>query len=74
VQLYIRDEVSSIARPLRELKRFERISLKPGEKKIVNFVLVKKDLSFLDNHMKPIIEAGSFEVTIAKLTEKFKVQ
>ena len=46
VQLYIRDLVGSITRPVKELKDFQKISLKPGETRTVNFTLGMKDLSF----------------------------
>jgi beta-glucosidase len=63
-QLYIRDEVSSVTRPIKELKAFERVSLKAGETKTVTFEITPKDLEFLDVNMKPVVEAGDFTIMI----------
>ena len=64
VQLYIRDMVSSITRPVKELKGFRRISLKPGESKTVSFTLTSKDIEYYDNNGKPLIEPGLFKVWV----------
>jgi beta-glucosidase len=63
-QLYIRDEVSSVTRPIKELKAFERVSLKAGQTKTVTFEITSKDLEFLDINMKPVVEAGDFTLMI----------
>ena len=62
VQLYLRDIVCSVIRPVKQLVRFEKIHLKPGEKKIVDFSLNHQDISFLDENLKPKVEPGFFEV------------
>jgi beta-glucosidase len=49
VQLYIQDEVASITRPVKELKDFQKINLKPGETKTVNFTITPDMIAFLDN-------------------------
>ncbi len=64
VQLYVRDEVSSVTRPVKELKRFQRVSLKQGETKTVEFTLTPKSFEFLDINMKPVIEAGDFTIMV----------
>lgn len=64
VQLYLRDVLSSVSRPLKELKGFKRITLKPGEKTTVEFLLTEKEFSFLDRHMERVIEPGTFEVMV----------
>ncbi len=74
VQLYIRDVISSIARPVKELKGFKRINLKPGEKKTIDFVLSTEELSLLNNNMKPVVEPGSFQIMIENLTGEFEVR
>jgi beta-glucosidase len=63
-QLYIRDEVSSVTRPIKELKAFERVSLNAGQTKTVTFEITPKDLEFLDVNMKPVVEAGDFTLMI----------
>jgi beta-glucosidase len=64
VQLYIRDLVGSITRPVRELKGFQKIDLKPGETKTVTFKLTTDDLSFYNSEMKYVYEPGAFRVFI----------
>ncbi|MFO7889520.1 MAG: beta-glucosidase BglX [bacterium] len=62
VQLYIRDVVASLTRPVKELKRFRKIRLDPGEIKKVSFTLSTEDLGFYDQNMKYIIEPGEFKL------------
>ena len=62
VQLYIRDVVSSVTRPVKELKGFQKIMLNPGEKKTVNFTITPEMLSFYNADMKYVVEPGSFEI------------
>jgi beta-glucosidase len=63
-QLYIRDLVGSVTRPVKELKGFERVELQPGETKQVRFHLQREQLSFIGLEGKPIIEPGKFQVWI----------
>jgi beta-glucosidase len=63
-QIYVRDELSSVTRPIKELKAFQRVSLKAGETKTVTLELVPKDFEFLDINMKPVIEAGDFTIMV----------
>jgi beta-glucosidase len=70
VQLYIKDKVSRIVRPVLELKRFKRIHLKPGESQKVEFLLGEEDLAFLDEDLKPIVEPGQFEVLVGWNSEQ----
>jgi beta-glucosidase len=62
VQLYLRDDVSSVTRPVKELRGFQRIHLKPGEKRNVEFVLGPDAMTFYGAGMKPVVEAGTFTV------------
>jgi len=64
VQLYIRDMVGSIARPVQELKGFERISLKPGESRTVTFNIDAELLKFYNKDLQWVCEPGDFEVMI----------
>ncbi len=64
VQLYIRDLVGSVTRPVKELKGFQKINLKAGEIKTVNFTLVMKDLSFYNSDLKFVAEPGEFHVFV----------
>jgi beta-xylosidase len=64
VQLYIRDEVSSVTRPVKELKGFERIHLEPGETRTVKFKLTPAELRFLNEDMKWVVEPGDFKIMV----------
>jgi beta-glucosidase len=71
VQLYIRDLVSSVTRPIMELKDFKRISLAPGESKTVQFVITPDKLSFLDLNMKKVVEPGAFNIMVGTSSVKY---
>ena len=64
VQLYIRDKVGSVTRPLKELKDFRKISLAPGETKTVSFEITTRDLKFYDNNLRFDWESGAFDIMI----------
>jgi beta-glucosidase len=64
VQLYIKDDVASITRPLKELKGFQKVFLKIGESKTVTFNIDEKLLRFYNADLKHISEKGSFQVYI----------
>lgn len=64
VQLYIRDMVGSITRPVKELKGFEKIYLEPGEIKKISFSVAEKDLRFYNSDLKYVSEPGTFKVYI----------
>ena len=62
VQLYIRDKVSSVTRPIKELKGFERVTLKPGEVRTVTFTIRPESLWMWNDKMERVVEPGDFEV------------
>ena len=64
VQLYIRDEVSSVTRPVKELRGFRRIALAPGETRTVELSLGFDELSFLNRDMRRTVEPGSFKLMV----------
>jgi len=64
VQMYIRDILASITRPVKELKGFARISLAPGETKTVNFSITPKELEYYDLNNKFSVEPGEFEIMV----------
>ncbi|MBO0720369.1 MAG: glycoside hydrolase family 3 C-terminal domain-containing protein [Blastocatellia bacterium] len=72
VQLYIRDRVSSVTRPVKELKGFERISLAPGESKTVNFEITPDKLSFLNLNMERVVEPGVFDIMVGPSSVKYQ--
>jgi beta-glucosidase len=64
VQLYIRDMVGSVTRPVKELKGFQKIFLKKGETRTVEFTLTEKDLKFYNSDLKFVSEPGDFKVFV----------
>lgn len=70
VQLYIQDEVASLARPVKELKGFELIDLKKGETKTATFMLTDKELGFFDNDGNYLVEEGTFRIMVGGSSDK----
>ena len=64
VQLYIRDLVATMSRPVKELKGFQRVTLQPGEKRRVEFVLDREHLGFWNREMRFVVEPGEFRVMV----------
>ncbi len=80
VQLYIHDELASLARPVMELKGFQRVSLKKGESKIIQFSISKELLEMYNLQMSKVVEPGTFRLMIGasskdiRLKETLKIQ
>lgn len=74
VQLYINDEVASVTRPVKELKGFKRINLKPNETKKITFELPIEVLAFYDENMKFVVERGDFKVLIGSSSEDIRLK
>lgn len=64
VQLYIRDRVASISRPVKELKAFERIHLEPGESKVVRFNITTDMLKYYNGEGEKVLEPGDFDIMV----------
>ena len=78
VQLYIRDLVSSVTRPIQELKDFARVHFKKKETKTISFLIQPEKLAFYGINMKRVIEPGEFEIQVGKnaadyVSKKFQV-
>lgn len=73
VQLYIRDLVGSITRPVKELKGFQKVEIKPGETKTVTFNITTKDLMFYNYDLDYVWEPGSFEIMIGTDSQRLSV-
>jgi beta-glucosidase len=69
IQLYVRDLVGSITRPVKELKGFQKIFLKAGETVEVNFEISREDLMFYNHSLEHVFEPGEFEVMIGGNSE-----
>ncbi|MEP6903523.1 MAG: fibronectin type III-like domain-contianing protein [Actinomycetota bacterium] len=63
-QMYIRDEVSYVTRPVKELRDFARITLEQGETKKVVFKITPEKLSFYNREMKRVVEPGAFQIMV----------
>ena len=63
VQLYVRDDAASVTRPVIELKRFQRLTLRPGERRTITFNLHPDDLALWDPDMKRVVEPGTFTIS-----------
>ena len=74
VQLYVKDEVSSVTVYETQLRGFQRVSLQPGEKKTLTFVLHPDDLALLDKNMNRVVEPGKFEVRIGSSSVDIKLK
>jgi beta-glucosidase len=74
VQLYIRDELASLARPVMELKSFERIHLKPGESKTVSFEITPEALQMYDINMKKVVEPGDFRIMVGASSKDIRLR
>ncbi len=70
VQLYIRDVAASMTRPVKELKGFQRLTLQPGEKKRVEFLLTGAELGFWNRELRFTVEPGKFEVMVGANSEE----
>jgi beta-glucosidase len=74
VQMYARDCVSSVTRPVKELKGFQKISLRPGETQTVALDLTPESLAFYDIHMKYVVEPGEFEIMVGNSSRDADLQ
>ncbi len=73
VQLYIRDAVGSVTRPVKELKGFKRLTLKPNEKRAVEFTLGPEELSFTNREMRCVVEPGVINIMVGKSSEDIQL-
>ena len=74
VQLYVRDPIASITRPIKELKQFKQVDIKAGESKIVEFIITEDDLSFWHRQGGVYAEAGEFVMMIGPNSENHQTK
>jgi len=74
VQLYIRDRISSVTRPIKELKAFQKVSLEPGQKETVSLNITPESLAFYDVNMKYVVEPGEFEIMVGNSSRDADLQ
>jgi beta-glucosidase len=72
IQLYIRDYVANISRPIKELKGFQKVWFAPHQKKTIEFKINKDSLSYLDDQGKEVIEPGRFQIMVGQSSDHFK--
>jgi len=72
-QLYIQDEVASVARPIKELKGFKRVTLNPGEEREIAFTLFADQLAFYDRYMRLVVEPGTYKVMVGGSSEDIRL-
>jgi beta-glucosidase len=73
-QLYLRDVLASVARPVMELRGFRRVHLEPGEEQVVSFVLAREHLQMLDRDLKWVVEPGLFRVLIGASSKDIRLR
>jgi beta-glucosidase len=74
VQLYVRDQVSSVVTPVRELKRFEKVLIRAGQSVVVRFDLPMSELALYNADMKKVVEPGGFELQVGTASDKILLQ
>jgi len=74
VQLYLRDMVASVVRPLKELKGFQKVHLKPGEQRRVSFTIDRDMLSFFDSQLKWDAEPGDFRLMVGSASDDIRLE
>lgn len=74
VQLYLRDKVGSVVRPVIELKDFQKIALNPGKSKIIQFSIDNQKLSFYNNKLEFVSEPGDFDLMIGSSSADIRLR
>jgi len=74
IQLYVRDMVSSVVTPIKQLKAFKKIFLKAGEEKFIRLVLPISELALFNQQMKRVVEPGEFELQIGAASDDIKIR
>jgi len=74
VQMYVSDLVRSVSAPNKQLKKFAKVALKPGESRTISFALTADDLSFIGLDNKRIVEPGAFRVSVADMNREFDLK
>ena len=73
-QLYIRDEYASVVQPMKQLKHFERFHLKKGEGKTITFILIKDELSIVNQNLETVVEPGMFRIMIGCSSDDIRLK
>ena len=73
VQLYLHDLFASVTRPVKELKGFQRLTLAPGQKRTLTFVVSAAQMAFYDRKMQYVVEPGEVEVLIGSSSDDIRL-
>ncbi|MDD4107562.1 MAG: fibronectin type III-like domain-contianing protein, partial [Prolixibacteraceae bacterium] len=73
VQVYINDKVSSVTTPVKVLKSFKKVNIKPGETVNVDFIIPCRELGLWDKNMKYVVEPGDFDIMVGASAEDIKL-
>jgi beta-glucosidase len=73
VLVYLNDVVGSVTRPVKQLKAFKKVELKPGQQQTLSFTLTAEDMSFIGINMQRVVEPGDFKVMVGNETAQFSV-
>ena len=73
-QLYVRDELASVARPVMQLAGFQRVRLAPGESKPVTLLLSTEQLRMLDRDMRWVVEPGMFRIMVGRSSKDIRLR
>lgn len=74
VQLYLRDVVASVVQPIKQLKQFQKVELKAGEEKQINFTITPEDLWIIDSKMNRVVEPGDFKFMVGNSSSDIKLE
>lgn len=74
VQLYVTDKISSVMLPERQLKQFQKVGLKKGESKEVEFILTDEDFALLNGKLEWVVEPGGFDIHIGPSSVDSKIE
>jgi beta-glucosidase len=74
VQLYVRDELASVARPIMSLEGFQRVHLSPGASRELSFPIGPEALSMLDRDLTEVVEPGSFRIMIGASSRDIRLK
>jgi beta-glucosidase len=74
VQLYLRDEIASLVRPVKELKDFKKVRLRPGESTVIKFIIDREKLAFYNQQLQWVAEPGKFDLMIGSASDNIRLQ
>ena len=74
VQLYVSDLVASVVQPIKQLRRFKRVTIRKGETVHLSFTLTADDFALIDRDMKHVVESGDFEIQIGSSSDDIRLR